>query len=49
MPGPPVVVCQGDTVVAELINKLHTETTSMHFHGSSHPSILVNVVDSFFL
>ena len=33
MPGPAVVVCQGDTVVAEIINKLHTETTSVHWHG----------------
>jgi L-ascorbate oxidase len=33
MPGPGVVVCQGDTVMVEVINKLVTETTSVHFHG----------------
>ena len=33
MPGPSVVVCQGDTVVAEIVNKLHTETTTIHWHG----------------
>ena len=33
MPGPSVVVCQGDTVVAKIVNKLHTETTSVHWHG----------------
>ena len=33
MPGPPVVVCQGDTLVVEVINKLQTEITSVHFHG----------------
>ena len=34
MPGPTVVVCQGDTVVAEIVNKLHTETTTIHWHGN---------------
>ena len=33
MPGEPVIVCQGDTVVVRVKNKLHTETTSVHFHG----------------
>ena len=33
MPGEPVIVCHGDTVVVRVKNKLHTETTSVHFHG----------------
>ena len=33
MPGPPVAVCKGDTVVVDVINELETETTSIHFHG----------------
>ena len=33
MPGPSVVVCKGDTLVVEVINKLQTEITSVHFHG----------------
>ncbi|TRY73881.1 hypothetical protein TCAL_12804 [Tigriopus californicus] len=33
MPGPMVAVCQGDKVIVDVINHLHTEVTSMHFHG----------------
>lgn len=33
MPGPPVAVCEGDLVVVEVNNHLHTETTTVHFHG----------------
>ena len=33
MPGPPVAVCKGDQVIVEINNKLHTEVTTMHFHG----------------
>ena len=34
MPGPPVAVCEGDLVIVEVNNHLHTETTTMHFHGT---------------
>lgn len=34
MPGTPVVVCQGDRVIVDVHNHLHTETTSIHWHGS---------------
>ena len=34
MPGPPVVVCQGDEMLVEVHNKLHTQGTSIHFHGN---------------
>jgi FtsP/CotA-like multicopper oxidase with cupredoxin domain len=33
MPGPPVVVCQGDEVIVEVHNHLDMESTSIHFHG----------------
>ena len=33
MPGPTVAVCKGDKIIVEINNKLHTEVTSMHFHG----------------
>ena len=36
MPGPAVTVCQGDTVVVDLENHLHTEVTSVHFHGEQY-------------
>ena len=34
MPGPPIIVCKGDKVIVEVHNKLHSEVTSLHFHGS---------------
>ena len=33
IPGPEIVVCKGDTVVVEVLNKLPATTTSVHFHG----------------
>ena len=33
MPGPPVAVCEGDLLSVEVNNHLHTETTTVHFHG----------------
>ncbi len=39
MPGPPVVVCKGDTVVVDVINQLQGSTTSLHFHGKFHACI----------
>ena len=33
MPGPPVVVCVGDSIVVRVVNQLKTETTSIHWHG----------------
>ena len=34
MPGPPVVVCQGDEVLVDVYNRLRDDTTSIHFHGT---------------
>ena len=34
MPGPPVVVCQGDEVLVDVYNHLREDTTSIHFHGT---------------
>ena len=36
MPGPPIAVCKGDMVSVEVRNKLHTETTTLHFHGDNY-------------
>ena len=33
MPGPPVVVCKGDQVIIDVINKLEEATATLHFHG----------------
>ena len=33
MPGPPVVVCQGDDVLVDIYNRLPGDSTSLHFHG----------------
>lgn len=33
MPGPAVAVCQGDLLQVQVNNHLHTETTTVHFHG----------------
>ena len=33
MPGPPVMVCEGDRVVVDVENNLAAEVTSLHFHG----------------
>ncbi|XP_043195467.1 laccase-1-like isoform X2 [Amphibalanus amphitrite] len=33
MPGPPVEVCEGDTIVVDLENHLGSETSSIHWHG----------------
>ncbi|CAN6466027.1 unnamed protein product [Victoria cruziana] len=32
-PGPPIMAQQGDTVVVELKNSLHTENVAVHWHG----------------
>ncbi|XP_029042896.1 laccase-1-like isoform X2 [Osmia bicornis bicornis] len=36
MPGPPIEVCQGDRVIVDVINMLHSESTTMHWHGQHH-------------
>nr|XP_012152944.1 PREDICTED: laccase-1-like isoform X2 [Megachile rotundata]XP_012152945.1 PREDICTED: laccase-1-like isoform X2 [Megachile rotundata] len=36
MPGPPIEVCQGDRVIVDVINSLHSESTTMHWHGQHH-------------
>ena len=33
LPGPGIVVCKGDLVVVQVINKLPAATTSVHWHG----------------
>ncbi|KAJ6648616.1 G-protein coupled receptor Mth2, partial [Pseudolycoriella hygida] len=33
MPGPPIQVCLGDTVVVDVVNRLMGESTSIHWHG----------------
>ena len=35
MPGPPVIVCRGDTVDVTVHNHLMTETFTLHWHGKS--------------
>ena len=35
MPGPPVVVCEGDTVVVDVMNKMPTQSFAMHWHGNN--------------
>ena len=44
MPGPPVAVCEGDLLSVEVNNHLHTETTTMHFHGTFLKSTVENVI-----
>ncbi|KAK2575713.1 hypothetical protein KPH14_012102 [Odynerus spinipes] len=36
MPGPPIEVCHGDRVIVDVINLLHSESTTMHWHGLHH-------------
>ncbi|XP_011645340.1 laccase-1-like isoform X2 [Pogonomyrmex barbatus] len=36
MPGPSIEVCQGDKIIVDMINLLHTESTTMHWHGQHH-------------
>ncbi|KAG7213871.1 hypothetical protein KM043_003079 [Ampulex compressa] len=36
MPGPAIEVCQGDRVIVDVINLLHSESTTMHWHGQHH-------------
>ncbi|XP_029167358.1 laccase-1-like isoform X1 [Nylanderia fulva] len=38
MPGPPIEVCQGDRIIVDMINMLHSEGTTMHWHGQHHLS-----------
>ena len=33
LPGSPLSVCEGDRVVVDLVNKLPSTTTSIHWHG----------------
>lgn len=33
IPGPPIMVCEDDTVVVKVTNNLRVETTSIHWHG----------------
>ena len=49
MPGIPVVICQGDEVVVEVHNKLHMESTTIHFHGKYINNIMNfnNIFDIF--
>ena len=39
MPGPAIAVCEGDMVEVDVINRLNTETTSVHFHGKNFVSL----------
>lgn len=36
MPGPAIEVCQGDRITVDVINLLHSESTTMHWHGQHH-------------
>ncbi|XP_014604884.1 PREDICTED: L-ascorbate oxidase-like isoform X2 [Polistes canadensis] len=36
LPGPSIQVCQGDRVIVDVINLLHSESTTMHWHGLHH-------------
>ncbi|XP_025992935.1 laccase-1 isoform X1 [Solenopsis invicta] len=36
LPGPPIEVCQGDRIIVDMINLLHAESTTMHWHGQHH-------------
>ncbi|KAL0106109.1 hypothetical protein PUN28_016084 [Cardiocondyla obscurior] len=36
MPGPPIEVCQGDRIIVDMVNLLHAESTTMHWHGQHH-------------
>ncbi|XP_076239494.1 uncharacterized protein LOC143182413 [Calliopsis andreniformis] len=36
MPGPAIEVCQGDRIIVDVINLLHSESTTMHWHGQHH-------------
>ncbi|XP_017757142.1 PREDICTED: laccase-4-like isoform X2 [Eufriesea mexicana] len=36
MPGPPIEVCQGDKIIVDVINLLHSESTTIHWHGQHH-------------
>ncbi|KAF7995608.1 hypothetical protein HCN44_006715 [Aphidius gifuensis] len=33
LPGPSIQVCEGDVVKVNVINKLHSESTTIHWHG----------------
>lgn len=33
MPGPSIEVCEGDTVIVKLINMMHADSTTLHWHG----------------
>ncbi|XP_033324267.2 uncharacterized protein LOC117219317 [Megalopta genalis] len=36
MPGPRIEVCKGDRIIVDVINLLHSESTTMHWHGQHH-------------
>ncbi|CAK9821202.1 LCC4 [Anthophora plagiata] len=36
MPGPSIEVCQGDRIIVDVVNLLHSESTTMHWHGQHH-------------
>ncbi|XP_072743518.1 uncharacterized protein [Anoplolepis gracilipes] len=36
MPGPSIEVCQGDRIIVDMVNMLHSESTTMHWHGQHH-------------
>ncbi|XP_032682635.1 laccase-1-like isoform X2 [Odontomachus brunneus] len=36
LPGPPIEVCQGDKIIVDMINMLHSGSTTMHWHGQHH-------------
>ena len=42
MPGPPVVVCQGDEVLVDVYNHLNGDSTSIHFHGIQTILMIIN-------
>ena len=33
MPGPTIVACAGDHMVVDIVNEMHSRTTSVNFHG----------------
>ena len=33
MPGPTIVACAGDHMVVDVLNEMHSRTTSVNFHG----------------
>ena len=43
MPGTPVVVCEGDQLVVDVVNHMAAEVTSVHFHGNDWVVLVSNI------